>query len=937
MEVCKKDQVTYNSTPCAADGSHFIITFPKDPSACYVNEGPKFVKDCTITCKPGHYLNVENNKCELCPIGTAAPGNVYVVNSWTKMPSQFFSDVLTSDVHTDCSEFGWKTQNSYLLGTANSTCGTELTLENKNIVEGDITFEYKFTDPFGLAYFTIRNQRCVLDGGKSHILQPSPKDKWSTFTLSVPAGASTIQWYLFSERFFDTSSPGVQFKIRSIEVTGRAATVSCRECEPGYYSDKIGASYCKICPVNTYSEKRANSCTPCNNNEYAVPGSGSCKTKESCKPTEYVTVFSTCDPATNTQKLETMPIEPIICNDDQPPLTSTNPVPCKACPPGTKQINNTYCESCGSGQLSTPDGKGCQACPYDEVPIFGIKYSNWTRLPPKLSTYCADDEVGCRTWQLNGSSIFVGPGLENYVFSSLELDLSDGFLSSGPYDHYYLNQYAAPLPGTKLVFDFELDCEGDCSLSLFVRSALTDDECRFFINESLAQLEQNQKWLCRMQARYEPFDCDGIKFIWEFRRGGTIRDTYDPAQRSDKAIIYSIEMNNTRGTGAIGCKKCPLGTEGQFCKPCNEGSFYTMVWNETTRESHAECVPCPNGTMVVGDASSVMTVEQACKSCPPGTIPGKDEECIINLTPNVTHEYDFSTLFGTLGDKLKKAMPTNFSAEFRAEINTKLANAGWKPDSAGTDYHLLFYTKSTTTACADGISTIVTLRCGEIVDETNKNNTSTEMAQVQIPPKCAVGTCDGCLFHFMVVSPLACPICKMTDYKRIEGGCKGGSMEVTLLPPKYCHPPSNFTTVFKRSCPWLSTQGKIAVGLTMALVSILLLTIFYCYQRNKKLEYKYMKLVEGAEARAKSSYGNSGPDANQQGTECGIPDDEKETELFPNQHVSAITGGQGVNKWNKLAPSTSGDNVAGFGPVIFRSRTADDSHILTLDDGNEPI
>lgn len=85
-----------------------------------------------------------------------------------------------------------------------------------------------------------------------------------------------------------------------------------------------------------------------------------------------------------------------------------------------------------------------------------------------------------------------------------------------------------------------------------------------------------------------------------------------------------------------------------------------------------------------------------------------------------------------------------------------------------------------------------------------------------------------------------------------------------------------------------------------------------------RLEYKYMKLVEGAEARAKSSYGNSGPDANHQGTECGIPDDEKETELFPNQHISAITGGQNDSKWNKLAPSTSGDNVAGFGPVIFR-------------------
>ncbi|VDO06294.1 unnamed protein product [Rodentolepis nana] len=194
---------------------------------------------------------------------------------------------------------------------------------------------------------------------------------------------------------------------------------------------------------------------------------------------------------------------------------------------------------------------------------------------------------------------------------------------------------------------------------------------------------------------------------------------------------------------------------------------------------------------------------------------------------------------------------------------------------------------ATTIACKEGLSTIVTLRCGEIVDVTNMNNRSTDLAQIQIPPKCAVGTCDGCVFHFMVVSPLACPACKMEDYKRIEGGCFGGTMEITLLPPK--------------------------------------------------LEYKYMKLVEGAEARAKSSFGSSGSDANQQGTECGIPEDEKETELYPNQFVSAIAGGQSDKKWNTLNPSTSGDNGTGFGPVIFRSRTADDSHILTLDDGNEPI
>nr|CDS31208.2 expressed protein [Hymenolepis microstoma] len=854
-----------------------------------------------VTCEPGYRMNVENNTCESCPAGTAAPGDVFVVNSWPKMPSQFFSDVISTESSAKCSQFGWKPENSHILGTANSMCATELTLENKNIRVGKITFEYKMTDLYSLAYFTIRNQRCVLVGGNSHILSPTPKDQWNTFTLSVPSGTSTIQWYLFSENYFDMNSPGIQFKLRSVEITGRAATMNCLDCEPGYYSDESGASECKKCPFNTYSLKRAVNCTRCKDNEYAIPGSGSCKIKSSCKPTEYVTAFSACDPATDTQKLETKLIEPTICNNDRPPQQLSNPVSCKACPPGTTQSNSTHCESCKPGQLSTPDGKACQVCPKDEAPIFGIKYTNWTRFPPRLSTYCIDEEVVCQTWQLNGSSIFVGPGLENYIISFLELDLSDGFLSSRPLEGGYFSRYAAPLPGTKLVFEFELDCEGDCVLSLVM--------CRAF--------EQCLR-------RFEPFDCDGVKFMWYFRKRSAFEDAYDPARRADRAIIYSIEMNNTRNTSAIGCRKCPLGVEGQFGYTIESSTLFTPQGNgyqhhfklffDTNKPNlRSRCEDRYFGRNVTAWV------------CRETWYPNKDDS-----------DYDRRSSM-SLGDKLQKAVSTNSSAEFRKEINSRLINAGWKPDYSGADYHLFFHTKTTTSACKNGISTIVTLRCGEIMDETNKNSRSNDLAQIQIPPKCAVGTCDGCVFHFMLVSPLACPTCKMEDYKRIEGGCRGGTMEITLLPPKYCHPPSNFSTVFEQSCPLLSTQGKIAVGLTLTLVILLLLTIFYCYQRNKKLEYKYMKLVEGAEARAKSSFGSSGSDANQQGTECGIPEDEKETELYPNRFVSAIAGGQSDKKWNTLTPSTSGDNGAGFGPVIFRSRTADDSHILTLDDGNEPI
>ncbi|KAM7540976.1 hypothetical protein Aperf_G00000026066 [Anoplocephala perfoliata] len=988
LEICNNSQINYRSTPCAVDGSHFIIKFPKDPRACFVDEGPKFVKSCTETCKPGYYLSVETNNCELCPEGTAAPGYVYEINTWPSMPTEFYSDVLSNDA-------------------------------------------------------SIRNERCVLNGGKSYILPPSSKDKWATFTASVPAGASTIQWYLFSENYYDVNSVGTQFKLRSVRVTGRPATIDCLECEPGYYSDKAGLNRCKKCPVNTYSTEGASSCIPCETEEFAIPGSDSCHVKESCKPTEYVTSYSACDVTTDKdpteyplrwidktnwgesldkkaredfvshkeqsqalsrQLLIMKPIEPVICNSDQLPSLTVAEASCKPCPLGTRAVNSTHCETCGSGFLSTPEGQSCQSCPPDEVPIFGIKYNSWSRMPPRMSTYCIEADYGCQTWQLNGSSIFVGPELGSYVYSILELDLGDGFLSSKPNGPYFLHRYSSPHPGTKLVVDFEMDCTGECSLSLLADMPLIT----VLVN----------KWTGRVNRTkfvYEPFECEGTTFVWEFIKRNPLDKAYDPEIRSDRAIIYSIEMNNTRETGAIGCKKCPLGIDGQFCKPCKNGRFYTMVKNETSGETHAECVPCPNGTMVVGDASDVMTVEQACKKCPPGMIPGNNEECYTDLKPSITRaiSYDFRELFSTeftaegsklftpqgqefqhhfklfldtkrpeskntciddietkpnvkawicretwspsgesskhnkylhsspisLGDKMVKALPTNFTAEFAKNINARLVNAGWKPDETGSDYHLFFQTKSSTSACADGISSIVTLRCGEIVDETSTYDGTNELAQLQIPPKCPVGTCDGCVFHFMVISPLACPVCRMDDYRRIEGGCHGGSMEVTLLPPKYCRPPEDFMSVFTKPCPWLSTQGKVAVSLSSALVIVLILTIFYCYQRNKKLEYKYMKLVEGAEARVKNSLGSSESASNQEGTECGIPEDDKETELYPNQFVSvnAIAGGKNDQRWNQLTPSSSGDKGTGFGPVIFRTRTADDSHILTLDDDNELI
>ena len=45
--------------------------------------------------------------------------------------------------------------------------------------------------------------------------------------------------------------------------------------------------------------------------------------------------------------------------------------------------------------------------------------------------------------------------------------------------------------------------------------------------------------------------------------------------------------------------------------------------------------------------------------------------------------------------------------------------------------------------------------------------------KVRLSRHCPDGTCDGCLYHAIVESALACPVCNEKDFKTIRGECKG--------------------------------------------------------------------------------------------------------------------------------------------------------------------
>ncbi|BHF57428.1 hypothetical protein SprV_0100036900 [Sparganum proliferum] len=902
-----------------------------------------------------------------------------------------------------CSSFGWFPRKRYLLGNSSALCATELTMENYNIKEGEVIFEYKFTDSVALAYFTVRNDRCVLQDGKSHVLRRSSKHTWRKFQTKVPEGSSTLHWYLYSDYSSGYEPVISEFKLRNVTVTGRSALMECPECEAGYYAATEGASHCSICPKNTFSKQRARECTPCPEGEYAPPGSSECTKMEPCKATDYIRQYTACS-TDDTTHLESQTISSIVCtpNGGVAPLPNGRKERCLPCPRGTRVANATTCKSCPSGQFSDDSGR-CSKCPAGEAPIFGLKYDAWHRMAPLVSTFCPDADEDCILWQQNGTSVFVGPGLEDYTSSSLQLDLSDGFLTSYDDSLDYMLPYLRPLPNTVLEFDFELHCTEECSLTLK--------------KETLLETFLIHKWTgstVRRKFLYEITSAEGATFIWNFKRWSSDPKSASTVATGDIVHIYSIAVNNTRATGALGCKKCPLGVDGLRCKPCGQGFFFALVRNSSTNLTVPACAPCPNGSIVISDATSAMTVEQACKPCPPGTRPGSASFCVTDLNPvspkgqsyklknlmtetsvkgarlftsqgnAYIHNFKFSLNTGdmrnrvhcinddnpyrnvtswvcketlipkphsgkenetflrisplSIGDTLVSAKPTTYSADHARTINEKLKKAGWGADESGNDLHYYFDSKTSVSGCPNGMSTIVTLRCPPVdYDRLFSKAEKTNSLSVEVPPLCVDGTCDGCNYHFMVLSNYACPICREEDLMRLEGSCNGGQREVNVFAADGCRFDDGAERKFTESCPLLSTKGKIAIGLVVAVVVFLILIIFYCHQRNKKLEYKYMKLVEGAESRVKGSFGSSSPGSDggpqQQGTECGITEDEQDLEFRRGNSIKTISAGK-LDVAFKRSPQHQTKPGVGFGPVIFRGRVAEDSHILTLDEGN---
>ncbi|XP_074646985.1 endosome/lysosome-associated apoptosis and autophagy regulator family member 2-like [Tubulanus polymorphus] len=223
---------------------------------------------------------------------------------------------------------------------------------------------------------------------------------------------------------------------------------------------------------------------------------------------------------------------------------------------------------------------------------------------------------------------------------------------------------------------------------------------------------------------------------------------------------------------------------------------------------------------------------------------------------------------------------TNSTTE---ELHHDLHKVGWISDEDDLDVHFKYVSETPTEACPKGRSVTIIMRC-EVKEKGN--------GTIDLPPQCPDGTCDGCAFHFMWRSRYACPTCKDADYEEVKGECIKGEQIIHYYPPKHCVLSGTDTKPKKHilKCDNFPMWMKLSVLIACVTGFVLVVLLAYCWKRNKKLEYKYMKLV--------TSGPNKDGDAELPAAETCAIDEGEDDENFDSVQFSRESKGKKL--FNKL-------------------------------------
>ncbi|CAP32475.1 Protein CBG13728 [Caenorhabditis briggsae] len=664
QQICTDQDYEFTYTNCDEHGERWRVAVPRDGVQCANLPTPKRGLNCSFSCEPGHYLDLDSQHCRPCNPGYFSLGGGIRYEEFVTLPSGFSVDNMDSTQDTQYSsqqsrmvecpkEAGWVVKDGELIYIP-TPCVSRLSFSANLVRPGSVEFTYRMprNNRALSMQVDIRNEQCQSynDIARSMFQKYAKKEKdeeerngdWRKRRIELKSGPNVISWIIQNNLGYQASNQPIH--IDRIDVLGLAFTRQCTACPPG--TSSIGASAeCIPCNPGYFSSKGSAQCGRCPESQYSGFKSEKCIDRPPCRVSDYYPVREPC--TNGSSRAVYKKVLPSICRDDLDSATKLPPPtpwkPCPKCNPGMEKNKLGVCEFCKKDYFS--DGNSCARCPVDTVPNYGLQYQNWEVMPPKLTTRCEyiseDVSTTCNigdAWLPSGDSLISAPSLELGIAFELILSIDEGFwnpLAPKP-------SKTMKVPVAQITVVFETSCADESCALYFIEdmSAGTKGARESFYHFLAAFNGTNSKrvW-SHTVTKNTP-----ARFMLAFLRSGV---SSGEDRITDEARVYAINVTNVghrggQGGGASQCLTCPHTAGGETCVPCPAGNYMHQVTKL--------CVSCPVNTIV--NASSSRVGVESCIPCGQGLTSNDGVSCTsqgkiqLKGMSNESFTYDFSPFVG---------------------------------------------------------------------------------------------------------------------------------------------------------------------------------------------------------------------------------------------------------------------------------------------------
>ncbi|KAG9280237.1 hypothetical protein AMEX_G2919 [Astyanax mexicanus] len=909
LPPCLETDYYFEYTECDSTGARWRVAIPHRQGSCTGLPEPVRGTDCTFSCEAGEFLEMSSQQCTACAAGFYSLGSGVRFDQWDSIPAGFSSLATymepegSGDESLSCNNSSWTPQGSHLESNRDE-CTVSLVYAVHLMKQGSVSFDYQYVDNNVFFEFFIQNDQCqeMDQTADQKWIKLTSNGEWGTHTVNLKSGTNILYWR--TTGILLGGKPVKPVLLKNIQIEGVAYASECFPCRPGTFSKTPGSSSCDLCPRNTYSNKGASSCTPCPGTQYSEEGWAECKERPACSEKDYFQIHTACDSTGKTQVLYRW-VEPKVCVEDSvsgavalPP--SGEKEDCPPCNPGFYTHNSSTCLPCPTGTFS--DGTtDCQACPAGTEPSLAYEYKWWNILPRNMKTSCfnvgnskCDDMNG---WEVAGDHIHSGIGGSDNDYLILSLRVP-GFKLPTSIAGVTASEFG------RITFVFETICSADCELYFMmdvnrkstnvVESWEGTKSKRAYTHIMTKNASVSYTWA--FQRTNKPSDVrryvNDIVKIYSI----TVTNALDGSASSCHACaLVSQESGSSCVPCPPGhfidkdtnqCQECPPNTflsghhiYGQeACQSCGPGS--------RSNKEHSVCFSdCSfshtdqNRTFTydLSALSSVGSIMNGPSFTSKGTkyfhqfnisLCGAEGRKVAVCTDNVTdlatkdlqsesaglnnYVQTFvcqSTIIPADGRGFRTALSSQSislaDTFLGATVDSTLDGVSVRPDLFPgrswklPDINFFFRSPLVTASCEHGRSAVITLRC---------NPEKGERGELTVSSKCPAGTCDGCMFYFLWESSSACPICTDADYHSIEGACKGGMQDTLYVwnEPKLCTKGVSLPEKSSTPCEAVPLWLKVGIGGGAFMAVLLISLTCYFWKKNKKLEYKYSRLVMSA-------------------------------------------------------------------------------------------